>query len=74
MRLAKIGLIGIVSVLFAGAVPAEDSTVVLGGAGPSPYFEGAIDKIADALTQAGIKVRVLSGGARSRTALLDVRG
>ena len=69
MRLLKIGVLGLASTLFVAA--GSDSTVVLGGAGPAPYFEGALDKIADTLTSAGVKVKILSGEARTRTALLD---
>ena len=43
----------------------------LGGAVQRPYFEGALDKIADNLTAAGVKVKIFSGEARTRTALLD---
>ena len=71
MRLLKIGLLGVVSIVAINADQTESSTVVLGGAGPAPYFEGALDKIADSLTATGVKVKVFSDEARTRTALLD---
>ncbi len=70
MQFAKLGLVGIASFFFASAA-SQDPTVAIGGAGPSPYFEQAVDKIADALRADGVKVKVLSGDARTRTALLD---
>jgi hypothetical protein len=71
MRAGKIGLLGIASISLTCAGASTDSTVVLGGSGPSPYFEGAVDKIADALTSAGVKIKILSGGPTAKTALLD---
>jgi hypothetical protein len=71
MRLPKIGLLGVLSIATINAGQAQDSTVVLGGAGPAPYFEGALDKIADSLTAAGVKVKIFSGQTRTQTALLD---
>jgi hypothetical protein len=46
------------------------NTVVLGGAGPAPYFERAIDKLADLLKDGGVNVRVSPGGDNARTGLL----
>jgi hypothetical protein len=71
MLLAKAGLLGILSILLVEAGLAQDRTVVLGGAGPSPYFEQALDKIADSLAPAGVKAKIFSGNARTRNALLD---
>ncbi|MGA7236676.1 MAG: hypothetical protein WBY44_13400 [Bryobacteraceae bacterium] len=71
MWLLKIGLLGVVSIVAINADQAQGSTVVLGGAGPAPFFEEALDKIADNLTAAGVKVKIFSGEARTRTALLD---
>ena len=71
MQLAKIGLVGIASILAVSAASNQDSTVAIGGAGASPYFEQAVDKIADGLKASGVKVKVLPGDARARTALLD---
>jgi hypothetical protein len=67
-RLATVGALAISSVF---ALSAQDPTLAIGGAGPAPYFENALDKIADALKSSGVKVKILSGDARTRTALLD---
>jgi hypothetical protein len=72
MRYFKIGLLGLAPLLFARLLQAQDSsTVFLGGAGPAPYFQGAIDKIADSLKSDGVKVKVAAGDRSARTALLD---
>ena len=64
-------LFATVPLLFSAAGWAQNSTLALGGTGPAPYFQGALDKIADALTSDGVKVKMLSGEAQPRTALMD---
>ena len=68
MRLRKTGLLGIATLLLPAAGWAQ---VALGGTGQPPYFQGALDKIADALISDGVKVKVLSSEAKSRNTLLD---
>ena len=67
----KTGLLTTLPLLLTVTVRAQSSTLAIGGTGPSPYFQTALDKIADALTSDGVKVKMLSGEAKSRTALLD---
>src|ERR1700759_4634842 len=64
-------LLAAVPLLFSAAAWAQTPTLALGGTGPAPYFQNALDKIADALTSDGVKVKLLSGEAQPRTALLD---
>ena len=71
MRPIKIGLLSCAVMVVVNANPVSDPVVVLGGAGPAPYFEKALDGIADALTASGVKSKVLPGDAHTRTELLD---
>src|SRR2546427_4359628 len=58
--------------LFVGTAMAQDaSTVVLGGAGPTPHLQTVIDGISDLLSSSGVKVKVASGDAKSRSVILE---
>ena len=51
---------------------AQDSgTVVLGGTGPTPNLQTVLDGISDALSSSGVKVKVASGDAKLRSAILE---
>ena len=73
LRLSSAGVVPLLCMVsgFAAAAPVHDSTVVLGGTGQPPYFEQAIDKLADTFQADGVKVKTLSGDTRARTALLE---
>jgi len=58
--------------VFAANCMAQDSTtVVLGGTGPTPHLQTVIDGISDLLSSSGVKVKVASGDAKSRTVILE---
>ena len=64
------GVVGLA--ILVGTCRAQDATTVfLGGTGPIPYLQTVIDGISDSLQSAGVKLKVSSGEAKSRTVLLD---
>ena len=60
------------SLLLAVACSAQGSTpVMLGGTGPTPHLQTVLDGISDMLSTNGVKVKMASGDAKSRTVILD---
>ncbi len=58
--------------MFVGTCMAQDSaTVILGGTGPTPHLQTVIDGISDTLSSGSLKVKVASGDAKARSAILD---
>ena len=55
----------------ANAWSQDTSTVVLGGTGPTPHVQTVIDGISDLLSSKGVKVKVASGDAQSRSVILE---
>src|SRR5439155_1319476 len=62
----------LVATFFAAPGMAQDSgTVVLGGTGPAPNLQTMLDGISGALSSNGVKVKIASGDAKSRSAILE---
>ena len=60
------------SLLLAATCSAQGSTpVTLGGTGPTPHLQTVLDGISDMLSTNGVKVKVASGDAKSRTVIVD---
>ena len=60
------------SLLLAVACSAQGSSpVTLGGTGPTPHIETVLDGVADLLSTNGVKVKMASGDAKSRTAISE---
>ena len=60
------------SLLLAVACSAQGSSpVMLGGTGPTPHLQTVLDGISDMLSTNGVKVKMASGDAKSRTVILD---
>jgi hypothetical protein len=58
--------------MLVGTCKAQDSaTVVLGGTGPTPHLQTVIDGVSDVLSSGGVKVKVASGDAKSRSVILE---
>jgi hypothetical protein len=53
------------------AATSDNTTVVLGGTGPTPHLQTVIDGISDLLSSSDVKVKVASGDAKSRSVILE---